>query len=91
MLFSKNIFRFNEPWNTEHERRKRLELNTIVFQDMHENRRELAFKAVLILCLCITLASWACMCTVFPFLYQFMNIANTQMGKVLEFCEVSSF
>uniref|UniRef100_A0A914D621 Col_cuticle_N domain-containing protein n=1 Tax=Acrobeloides nanus TaxID=290746 RepID=A0A914D621_9BILA len=53
----------------------------------YDDRREIAFKAVLILSLCITLSSWACMCAIFPFLYQFVNISNHQMGSVLEFCE----
>jgi len=61
--------------------------NTI---DNDEERREKAYKVVLIVSLCISILSCTCMCTVFPLLYQYMSLSGTQFGNVLDFCEYTA-
>jgi hypothetical protein len=34
--------------------------------------------------------SCTCMCTVFPLLYQYVNLSDTQFGNVLDFCEYTA-
>lgn len=53
----------------------------------NDARREIAYKAVLIGSLCITISAWAAIFTVFPVLYQYINLYNNQINNVLEFCE----
>lgn len=55
-----------------------------------EDRRENAFKIVLIVSLCVSVLSCTCMCTVFPLLYQYVNLSDSQFGNVLDFCEYTA-
>jgi len=59
----------------------------MAYEEAREARREAAFKAVLIIALSLTVCSWACMSSVFPLVYQFMGLSNSQFVNVLEFCE----
>ncbi|KAI6208308.1 hypothetical protein M3Y96_00101600 [Aphelenchoides besseyi] len=49
--------------------------------------REQAYRVVLIVSLCISVLSCTIICSVYPLLYQFMSLSNTQYGNVLDFCE----
>ncbi|KAI1709582.1 collagen triple helix repeat (20 copies) domain-containing protein [Ditylenchus destructor] len=62
-------------------------MNCVDAEDEESSRRESAYKAVLIVSLCLAVCSWTCMSSVFPLVYQFMSFSNSQYITVLEFCE----
>lgn len=55
-----------------------------------EDRRENAYKILLIVSLCISIISCTCFCTVFPLLYQILNLSDSQFGGTIEFCEYTA-
>uniref|UniRef100_A0A915EJX5 Uncharacterized protein n=1 Tax=Ditylenchus dipsaci TaxID=166011 RepID=A0A915EJX5_9BILA len=61
--------------------------NCLKEEDEDCSRRESAYKAVLIVSLSLTICSWTCMSSIFPLVYQFISVSNSQFNNVLEFCE----
>ncbi|KAI6182261.1 hypothetical protein M3Y97_00361000 [Aphelenchoides bicaudatus] len=62
----------------------------VEWTDPEEDRRENAYKVVLIVSLCVSVLSCTCMCTVFPLLYQYVNLSGSQFGDILDFCEYTA-
>uniref|UniRef100_A0A1I7YJQ3 Col_cuticle_N domain-containing protein n=1 Tax=Steinernema glaseri TaxID=37863 RepID=A0A1I7YJQ3_9BILA len=58
--------------------------------DVLDDRRELAYQAVLIFALSISLVSTACLCTVVPLMATFLAESEQHMNVDLEQCEVIS-
>lgn len=59
-------------------------------QEDLSDKKEQAFKVVLIISLCVSILSCTCLCTVFPLLYQYMRLSDSQYGNVLDFCEYTA-
>uniref|UniRef100_A0A914HAA1 Uncharacterized protein n=1 Tax=Globodera rostochiensis TaxID=31243 RepID=A0A914HAA1_GLORO len=56
-------------------------------QEEEERGRENAYKAVLVLSLCLSLCAWTCILTVCPLLYQLISFTTSQFDGILQFCE----
>lgn len=54
-----------------------------LLSDYYDERRESAYKAVLIVSLCLSVISAACLGSIFPFFYYSLSISTTQIGSVL--------
>lgn len=61
--------------------------NCFEISDEKDKRKEMAFKAVLVISLCITVCAWACLLMLCPILYQFLTFTSTQFDGILQFCE----